>query len=242
MKITRSRPFLHFAMAALSLHTAPPVDPPAPPAGGGTPPVPPVPPVDPPAPPPPAPPAKTPEEIKAEQVAAIKNVLKLPDKSTLDPALTERTAAIASELGLTPEVAQKAFGHLVQEATAHADARLAAVVKAHEPGGTEWLKQQEQWKADALKDPTLGNGKPDQLEAKTTLAKRALATALKSQPERLARIEQSGLFTNPDAIAAMSAFGELMKEDQFVAASNTKGELTEQERLDRMYPSMKKKS
>lgn len=178
---------------------------------------------------------------KTAASAAIKNALKLPDKSTLDPALTERTAAILSELGLTAEHAPKVFDLVVQEATAHADKTVAAVKKDHEPGGAAFVAQQAEFKAAALADPILGGGKPEQLEANMNLAKRVVAT-FGGTPEQVTAIEQTGFMNAPTALRLLVAVGKAMSEDKLVRpAAAGSGEKTEQERLEGLYPSMKKK-
>jgi len=179
------------------------------------------------------------EKARAERTTAIKGVLKLPDKSTIDPAITERTAAIASELGLTPEHAQKMFGLLVQEAATHGEKAVAAAIDAHKPGGKGWETQQAENKAAALADPMIGGGKPDQLAANLTLAKRVLAR-FGGTPDQVTALEQSGLATNPSALRLLVAVGKAMKEDQFVAAPPKTGD-SQADKLDRLYPSMKKK-
>lgn len=182
------------------------------------------------------------DKAAADRVVAIKGVLKLPEKSTLDPALTERTAAIASELGLTPEAAQKAFGLVVQEATSHADKAVAAARKAHEPGGEAFVAQQAEFKAAALADPVLGGGKPEQLAQNMTLAKRVVAT-FGGTPEQVTAIEQSGFMNAPAALRLLVAVGKAMAEDKLVLPKGgSTGEKTEQEKLDRMFPTMAKKA
>lgn len=230
----RTRRFNLFAgaIAALSLYDAPPgTDG----GGGGAPPADPPPAGDP---PPPPPPAKTPEETKAENLAAIKGVLKLPDGSTLDPTLTERIAAIASERGLHPDQAKAVFDTLATEAAAHGEKAVVAAFDALKPGNPGWQRQQDEYKAAALADPVLGNNKPEQLEKNMTLAKRVLATFF-GTPEQVAALEQSGLANNPAALRGLVAIGNAMKEDQFVPAPAAGGR-TEQDRLEALYPSMKK--
>jgi hypothetical protein len=177
-------------------------------------------------------PVKTPEQIKAENLTAIKAVLKLPDNSAIDPALTERIAAKASERNLTPEQAKEWLDAVVQESTAHAEKSMAERVKALEPGGAEWTKVQNEFKRAALADPFLGNNRPDVLEANMTLAKRVLATYGGTAAE-VAKLEQSGLVNNPDALKILVRVGKAMKEDDFVGARSgaPSGERSIEERL-----------
>jgi hypothetical protein len=55
--------------------------------------------------------------------------LKLPDKSTVDKAVVERTAAKARELGLSQEHAQKTLDFVHQEIDAAAKAAVEASLK-----------------------------------------------------------------------------------------------------------------
>jgi hypothetical protein len=185
-----------------------------------------------PSPGPNAEPVKTPEQIKAENLTAIKAVLKLPDNSAIDPALTERIAAKASERNLTPEQAKEWLDAVIQEATTHADRTMAERVKALEPGGAEWTKVQHEFKRAALADPFLGNNRPDVLEANMALAKRVLATYGGTAAE-VAKLEQSGLVNNPDALKILVRVGKAMKEDDFVGARSgaPSGERSIEERL-----------
>lgn len=177
------------------------------------------------------------EKAKAEQLTAIKSVLKLPDNAAVDAAVTERIAAIASERGLTPEVAQTMLDVAIQEATSHGTRAIDALKAALQPGGAEWQKQVETWNAAALADPALGGGKPDQLTANVDLAKRVLAK-FGGTPEQVAALEQSGLVNNPDALRILVGVGKAMKEDSLVVLGAAGAERTEQDRLNVLYPSM----
>jgi hypothetical protein len=177
--------------------------------------------------------AKTPEQIKAENLTAIKAVLKLPDNSAIDPALTERIAAKASERNLTPEQAKEWLDAVVQEVDrARRSQPMAERVKALEPGGAEWTKVQHEFKRAALADPLLGNNRPDVLEANMALAKRVLATYGGTAAE-VAKLEQSGLVNNPDALKILVRVGKAMKEDDFVGARSgaPSGERSIEDRL-----------
>lgn len=199
-----------------------PVDPPA---------APPVPPADPPAPVvPPAPPADA-----AAKLAVIKNALKLPENPVLDADSLDRTAAIASELGLSPEHAQKALDFVHQEVAA----QKQAILDAHAPGtGAAWKAQDQAWRTEALADPVLGGNKPEQLEANVGLAKRVLATF--GDDASIGFLETSGLGSHPGALRLLVKIGKAMGEGALVMPSVApKGVRTETDVADSLYTSMK---
>src|SRR5687768_5093064 len=59
-----------------------------------------------------------------EKKEEVKYELTLPEKSALDPAVLERTAAIARARGLSPEQAQAAVDLVNSEVASHVDALL----------------------------------------------------------------------------------------------------------------------
>lgn len=88
----------------------------------------------------------------APAAGAVAYDLRLPEGSPLDPALLERTVAIARERGLSPEQAQAVVDLTASEITA----RVAAVEQSMSPGGEAWTKQVNAWKAETENDPKLG--------------------------------------------------------------------------------------
>lgn len=171
---------------------APPPAPPAgetPPAGGETPPA-----GDPPT---------------GEAPPPVVYDLKLPEGSTLDAALLERTAAIARERGLSPEHAQAAVDLVASELTT----RESELLAAHAPGGAAWVQQHEAWKAEALADTEIG-GTPEKLDASVALAKQALQKF--ADPEALEFLEQTGLGSNPATLKLFTRIGRAMSEGSFV--------------------------
>lgn len=193
-------------------------------------------PVDPPAPPPdqpsdaPAdPPAPTPEEkaaadaaaatAAAEKVAAIKTVLKLPENSTLPADAIERTAAIASELGLSPEQAQKVLELTASEAAGIRQSTLDAF--AFE--GAEWTRINDESKAAALADPEIG-GTPEKLAASLDLAKRTMATIYGPETEQVERfLVEAGIASHPMAVKLFTRIGAKMSEGSFIRPGATGG-------------------
>lgn len=122
----------------------------------------------------------------AEPPAPIEYKLSLPKDSPLDPAVLERTVAIARARGLSPEQAQAAVDLVHAESATHS----AAVLAAHQPGGAAWTKQLDAWKAETLADPSLG----------------------KTPEERVQTVQRAGLVlakfkeANPDMGASVEAF------------------------------------
>lgn len=104
-----------------------------------------------------------------------------------------------------------------QEAASHVERALADQQKAHLPGGAAWEKQNADWKAAALADPDLGNGKPEALDGNVTLAKRVLATFFPA--ETVAFLEQTGLGSHPATLKGLVKIGKAMREDDFIVPS-----------------------
>lgn len=201
----------------------PPVTPPAPPSGGvpasGT-----QPPVT-----PPVVEWKAPENKEAfdkaisEAVEAAKpkvpekyEGLKLPDKVTVDPQLIERTAATARSLGLSQEAAQKTLDFIASEAARERDAALSAYSppsQENPEGGVKWKEQDTAWKAAALTDKDLGNGKPEQLKASVDLAKKVLA---KFGDEESINFVDSALGSSPAVLRILVRVGRAMGEKDLV--------------------------
>lgn len=191
-----------------------------------------IPPVVPPVTDPVTPPAWTPPENKealdklvGEAVTAAElkykapekyEGLKLPDKSPVDPTVVERTAAIARELGLSQANAQKALGFVASEAAREVAAQLAAYAAPSEQnpeGGAKWKEQDAAWRAAALVDKDLGNGKPEQLEAAKVLATKVLA---KFGDEESIHFVDSALGSNPALLRVLVRIGKAMGEQSLV--------------------------
>lgn len=142
--------------------------------------------------------------------------LKLPDKSPVDPAVVERTAAIARELGLSQDNAAKALGFVASEVAAQTAAALSAYAPPSEEnkeGGAKWKEQDSAWKAAALADKDLGNGKPEQLTAKVDLAKKVLAKF--GDPESIEYLD-SAYGSSPAVLRILVRVGEAMGEKGLV--------------------------
>lgn len=174
---------------------------------------------------------------KAKTGVPDKYELKLPEQTSLDTAVVERTAAIARELGLSQDHAQKTLEFVNTEVAA----KLAAVTEAHQPGGAEWTKNVEGWEAAALADPDLGgSGKPEVLKANADLAQRVLASFFPPSVKEF--LIETGFGSNPDVLRGFVKIGRSMSEGSLViAAPAATSAVTPEEKAQRMFPTMKKK-
>lgn len=183
---------------------------------GGTPPAPVV--TDPPVPPvvvPPAPVAgDPPAPVKAEKVSAIKTALKFPDGRTPDDALLERTAATASELGLSPEAAQRLLDDRIQDT----DAVRQSVLDSLAFEGAEWTRQNEAHKTAALADPDIGAGDPAKLANSVEKAQRGMAALFGTDTKAIETfITNAGLASEPTLVKAFMRAADKMSEAQIIA-------------------------
>lgn len=150
--------------------------------------------------------------------------LKLPEGSTVDPALTERTAAKARALGLNNEAAQTLLDAEVADAVdretaakAAADttvkeakeAATTALLDAWKPGGDEWKKQQAEWVTAAKADPSLGKT-PEQFAQSLEKGQQALARF--GTPELKTYLDQTGFGSHPEVLKFLAAIGRASSE------------------------------
>jgi hypothetical protein len=164
----------------------------------------------------------------AATAAAAKTVpakydLKLPDKSTLDATVLERTAAIARELGLSDSAAaQKVLDLVHQEATTRETAARAAVLADHQPGGTAWSSMLDNWKAETLADATLGKT-PEERTAAIQRGVGVIDKFAKANPEMGAAFKQflntSGLGEKREVVHFFKYLGEVAGERPAVMPS-----------------------
>lgn len=132
----------------------------------------------------------------------------LPDGVTADAAIVERTTAIARELGLGNDAAQKLLDKGVASEKEATEQRTA-IIDSWKPGGTEFVKRDETWKAQALADKELGAGDPAKFAVHVEKAQQALA---KYGPELKAYLNETGLGSHPAAIKFLSRIGAAMSE------------------------------
>lgn len=138
--------------------------------------------------------------------------LKLPEQSAnLDAKLVERTGAIARDLGLSQDAAQKMLDAVVKEVGSHHQAAL----EAYKPGGKEWTKQVDGWEAVALADTEIG-GTADALKTSGELGKRVLATFGSESLYKF--LHETGFGSHPDVIRFLRRVGKAMDEGSLVTA------------------------
>ena len=186
------------------------------------------------------------ETAKAD-LPAVTYELKLPDASTLEPAVVERTVAFAKARGLSNADAQAALEFANTEVAGAVQASRDAFLAAYQPGdpekgiapGAEWQKQHDNWLAASLADPEIGAGKPEQLDAKVAQAQRAFEKY--ASPEFRALLSQTGYGSHPELVRTFAAIGAAMSEGPLVTAGAQGGSPSQQDVLDKMYPTMVKK-
>lgn len=196
----------------------------------------------------PAPAAATPAPVTTLGAPApIVYDLKLPEKSSFDAAVLERTVAHAKALGLSPEHAQKDLEFWNQETATRVEAEKAAereaALAAMQPGGAEWLKAVEGWRAETLADTALG-ATPAERKAAIDKGHGVIQKYVEQYPKDgeafKAFINTSGLGDHPTAVRLFAWLGKAMGEGTLVLpdAKAGPGALSEDERLRTMYPSM----
>lgn len=186
---------------------------------------------------PPAPPAADPAEITYS--------LTLPENAAIDAAVLERTTAIARELGLSNEHAQKTLNLVNQEAASLVDARVKAAVEALQPGGEAWAKQLADWKTETLADPSLGKTEPERtaaIQKGHALVGKYAEASPKDADTFKAFLNDSGLGNHPAANRFFAWLGKAMDEGSLHLPDAQGGALSEDAKLARMYPSMVKQT
>jgi hypothetical protein len=157
-----------------------------------------------------------------------KYTLKLPEKSVLDATVTERTTAIARELGLsTDDGAQKVLDFTNQEVAK----ALEATVAAHQPGGAEWTKQADAWKAAAFADPDLGDGKQAVFDATVAKAKAVLEKF--APPGMIEFLHNTGYGSNPDVLRFLSKIAKASGDGSLITGSG--GSKSQKTAADTIY-------
>lgn len=174
----------------------------------------------------------------AKYKAPSKYSLKLSDKVAVDPTLVERTGAIARDLGLSEDKAQKTLDFVTQEAAREAEAALTAWSAPSEEnpeGGAKWKEQNDAWRAASLADKELGDGKPEVLTAKTALAKKVLA---KFGDAKSIDFLDSALGSNPALLRILVRIGGAMSEQGLVTVPQDGKPAKEKSLPELMYPTM----
>lgn len=166
------------------------------------------------APKPPETPA-APAAAKGDSIVPEKYELKLPDDASIDATVLERTATVAKELGLSQDAAQRTLELLNAEVTTRVAAERDAVLKAHQPGGEEWGKMLDGWRAETLADTSLGKTED---ERKATIQKGVAVVEKYSElnptdaPAMKEFLNVSGLGEHPAAVRFFAWIGKQMGE------------------------------
>jgi hypothetical protein len=170
------------------------------------------------------PPTKNPEapvEVPSERKEGVANekrdaaeylqVLKLPADSKLEPAVLERIAANASAQGLSNEAAQSQVDLLHQEVASHLDAAL----KAHQPGGAEWTKTVEGWRAETMNDASLGKTVDERkaaIQKGVDVIRKYGEIDPAGKQAFVSFLDDSGLGDHPAAVRFFAHLGKMMGE------------------------------
>lgn len=128
----------------------------------------------------------------------------LPEGVQLDAELTSDLKAVAKELNLTQEQAQK-LADLAANKTQGIGARQMEAIAA----------AQQQWTADAKADKEFGG---EHLAENLGIAKKALDSF--GTPELRTLLNESGLGNHPEIIRAFYRAGKAISEDRFVPSGN----------------------
>lgn len=147
--------------------------------------------------------------------------LKLPEGSNLDASYLEQTKALAKELGLSQEAAQK----LVER-----DSGLMS--SAHERNMATVREKTEQWAKDAQADKEIGGGN---FQSSVTDARTALDKF--GTPEFKNMLNQSGVGNHPELIRLLARVGKAMREDKMVTTSSQPAR-AQKSFAEAFYPSM----
>lgn len=160
--------------------------------------------------------------------------LKLSDKSALDAASLESTIALAKELNLAPEAAQKTLAYVESQVASKIEATIASHIESHKPGGDAWKAQIESWEQESLADKEIG-GTKEQLDKSIATAKRVLGTF--GDEGFNAMLHDSGFGSHPAVIRFLSKIGKAVGEDNPIKAPTG----TPKDPLEALYPTMAKK-
>lgn len=200
----------------------------------------PVPPVTPPAAPPPpdpapaqpgqapTPPASPSPGVPAPPVTPpaqpVPLSLKMAEKALVDQASLDRTLKVLTDGKVSQEQAQTIADHIDAEVAAHWQRKEAEAVQLRT---VEWVNQTKA-------DPEIGGAKFD-----ATMADAARARAQFFNPEFDKMLDTTGLGNHPEFVRAWAKVGQALAQSAIRQPNNTPPAqpLSEQERLDRMFPS-----
>lgn len=155
-------------------------------------------------------------ETKPAEAAPEKYEFKAPEGTHLDPAVAEKFSAVAKELNLSQQAAQKVVDEL---APALASAQREAFTKVVDG-----------WVGEAKADKEFGG---ENFDANLAIAKEGLNFV--GSPKLVQFLNQSGLGNHPEIIRAFYKVGQAISEDSHVSgttrpAGGDKGGRTDTER------------
>jgi hypothetical protein len=142
------------------------------------------------------------------------------------PEVATEVKALAKDLGLTQEAAQKLYEKGAGMQARNSEALKSALTTAREG-----------WKVEAQKDPEIGGAKFEASMAAAAKARDAYAS-----PALTKLLDDSGLADHPEMVRLFAKVGKTLSADTPFNAGRTPQALTEEERAQRMYPSMAKKA
>lgn len=147
----------------------------------------------------------------------------LPEGVQMDPTLGEGLTALAKELNLPQDKAQK----LVDLGVAQAQAFATAMKTSVENAKTEW--------ADKVRaDPVLGGAN---LSQNMAIAKKAVVAF--GSPELIGVLNETGLGTHPAMLRLLYAVGSAISEDTLVDSDSSHGGApVTKDHAKRLYPKM----
>lgn len=148
--------------------------------------------------------------------------LKLPEKTLLNAAAVQSTAAIAKELGLSNEQAQKLLEHQSQAVTAYQQSQQQV-----------WNNQTKAWRDAVAADPEIGG---PHLEANVAHA-RAVINKYGS-PAFVAALNETGLGNHPELVRFVVNIGKAAADDGTLV-SGARGGAGQKTLADNLYPDMK---
>jgi hypothetical protein len=170
-------------------------------------------------------------EVKTDAKAEPELVIKFPDGVKVDDATLGEFKALAKELGLKGEQAQKA-----------ADFYVKAQAATTERSQQHWAQVRKEWTDQARADKELGG---DKLPASVEFARKTIARfGGERQGEAvLSILKDSGLDNHPEMLRFLVNVGKQISEDNSggVTGNGGKGATSREEFLRGMYPTMHKK-
>ena len=160
--------------------------------------------------------------------------LALPDKTLLDPKVTERVAAFAKANGLSQGVAEGVLAAHHAETQATIDLLRAAEA----PGGELYKTRTAELAAASLAHPEIGAGDPRKLTEATLRAQLVLN---KFAPELLPVLEKSGEGSRPEVLLLLTRVAAAIGEKPLVLPDGAPPKAPALTDAQVMYPEMYQK-